>query len=54
MKRKYLWFSLTFVAIIGNNDSSQIDGTVSKKIINLTNKTILNQQIRVPYSVNWR
>ena len=41
------------IKTVYNNDSSQIDGTVSKKIINFTNKPILSRQIRVPYSANW-
>ena len=35
----------------GNNDSSQIDGTVSKKIIKFTNKPGLSRQVRVPFYV---
>ena len=33
---------------------NRVDGSVSKKIINFTNKPILSRQIRVSYSAKWR
>ncbi len=33
---------------------NRVDGFVSKKIINFTNKPILSRQIRVSYSAKWR
>ena len=48
----YTYYEQTYT--VSNNGSSPISGSVSKKIINLTNKAILSRQIRVPYSANWR
>ena len=32
---------------------NRVDGSVSKKIINFTNKPVLSRQIRVSYAAKW-